>query len=325
MSSLLDSDLNRENMKHGMKVLRLLMCTMCIVMMHCASAQQHPIFTQYMFNGLVINPAYAGSHESMSLTATARRQWAGLAGAPETEIISMHTPLKFSRSAAGIVAIHDQVSVMNQTTLYGVYSYRIPISEKAKLAVGAQGGVTYYHADYTQLDIVTGTSQTDPAFAGIENRYLPNLGIGAYYYTKRTYVGLSLPTIINNRWSNQDAELKARQQRQYFLSAGHVFDLSQDLKLKPNILLRWVESGPFQYDINANLLIKEIVWVGVSYRMKDAIDGLIEFNINRQLSIGYSYGYPISKLVAYQSGTHEVLVSYRLKRNKDIMLSPRYF
>jgi len=306
--------------------MRLLMPLLALMLIVDQSlAQQHPIFTQYMFNGLVINPAYAGSHESMTINATARRQWAGLAGAPETEIVSMHTPLKFTRSSAGVVAIHDQVSVMNQTTLYGVYSYRIPISENAKLAIGGQAGMTYYHADYGDLDIITNDGQVDPAFAGTDNRYLPNLGIGAYFNTKQTYIGLSIPTIINNKWNNQEPNLKARQERHYFLSAGHVFDVSPDLKLKPNVLLRLVEGGPFQYDLNANLLIKEIIWVGVSYRMQDAIDGLLELNINKQLSIGYSYGYTTSKLATYQSGTHEFLVSYRIKRNKDIMLSPRYF
>lgn len=302
-----------------------MMMAMFILVVHVSRAQQHPIFTQYMFNGLVINPAYAGSHESMTLTATARRQWAGLAGAPETEIVSMHTPIKFSRSSAGVVAIHDQVAITDQTTLYGVYAYRIPLSENAKLSIGGQAGVTYYHADYSDLDIITSNNQLDPAFAGVDNRYLPNLGIGAYFNTKRTYVGLSIPTIVNNKWNSNEANLKARQARHYFLSAGHVFDLSAELKLKPNVLLRYVEGGQFQYDLNANLLIKEIIWVGVSYRMQDAIDGLLEFNINKQLSVGYSYGYPTSNLATYQSGTHEFLISYRIKRNKDIMLSPRYF
>lgn len=288
-------------------------------------AQQHPIFTQYMFNGLVLNPAYTGSHESMTITAMGRRQWTGINGAPQTEVLSMHTPLRFSRSAAGAVVIHDHVGVTNQYMFYGTYAYRIPVSENAKVSVGAQAGATYYNANFNDLNVVTQNGTADPVFSGTDSRLLPNLGIGVYYYNKRTYVGLSLPTVINNRWNNQDPNTKATQERHYFLTAGHVFDLSPDFKLKPNVLLKWVEDGPFQYDINANVFIKERVWVGVSYRMQDSVDGLLEFIINDQFSFGYSYGYPISSLVSLQSGTHELVLTWRVKKDKHVVFSPRYF
>ena len=290
-----------------------------------SSAQQHPLFTQYMFNGLVINPAYTGSHESMTLTASLRSQWTGIKGSPKTEVFSAHTPILLSRSSAGLVATHDQLGVTNQTMVYASYAYRIPVSEKGKLALGAQAGMSFYKSNYSDLDVITSSGMTDDAFQSIEGRTLPNLGIGVYYHTSKTYVGLSLPTLINNKWNNQEPLLKARQQRHYFLSAGHVFDLSPDLKLKPNILLRWVEHGPFQYDVNANLLIKEMVWVGISYRMQDAVDGLVQWIVNDQLNVGYSYGYPTSRLSSVQSGTHEIVLSYRLKQNKHMVLSPRYF
>lgn len=288
-------------------------------------AQQHPIYTQYMFNGLVINPAYAGTHESPTLTASIRRQWTGISGAPQTQVLSAHSPLKFSRSAAGLMAIHDQVGVTNQYTMAGTYAYHIPVSRKAKVSVGAQAGFTYYRANYPDLDIISSNGLDDPSFANSDSRFLPNLGIGAYYYTKRMYIGLSLPTLINNKWNNIDPLLVAHQQRHYFLSAGYVFSLNPDLKLKPNVLLKWVEDGPFQYDINVNLLIKEIVWVGVSYRMQDSLDGILQCNINDQFSLGYSYGYPVNGLSSLQSGTHEIVINYRIKKNKHVVLSPRYF
>ena len=287
--------------------------------------QQNPLFTQYMFNGLVINPAYSGSHESMTTTFALRSQWTGLKGAPQTQVASAHSPLKLSRSAAGAVFVHDEVSVVNQYMAYGTYAYRIPLSKNAKLAVGGQAGVTYYQANLSELNILTSNGQPDPNFYQNESRLLPNLGIGMYYYSKRTYIGLSLPTLINNRWNNQDAYTQARQKRHYFLSAGHVFPLGAGLKFKPNVLLKWEEGGPFQYDLNANFLIREVVWIGISYRMEDSVDGLLEININKQLSLGYSYGYPISSLAAVQTGTHEVVLNYRINRNKNIVFSPRYF
>ena len=289
------------------------------------SAQQNPLFTQYMFNGLVINPAYSGSHESMTTTFAVRSQWTGLKGAPQTQVASVHSPLKLSRSAAGAVLVHDEVSVVNQYMAYGTYAYRIPVSKTGKLSVGGQAGVTYYQANLSELNILTSNGQPDPTFYQNESRLMPNLGIGIYYYSKKSYVGLSLPTLINNRWNNQDAYTQARQKRHYFLSAGHVFPLSPGLKFKPNVLLKWEEGGPFQYDINANMLIRETLWIGVSYRMEDSVDGLIELNLNNQLSLGYSYGYPISSIAAVQSGTHEVVLNYRINRNKHVVFSPRYF
>ena len=301
----------------------LLLAIMMIARQACA--QQNPLFTQYMFNGLVINPAYSGSHESMTTTFALRSQWSGLKGAPQTQVASAHSPLKLSRSAAGVVFVHDEVSVVNQYMAYGTYAYRIPLSKNAKLAVGGQAGVTYYQANLSELNILTSNGQPDPNFYQNESRILPNLGIGMYYYSKKTYIGLSLPTLINNRWNNQDAYTQARQKRHYFLSAGHVFPIGAGLKFKPNVLLKWEEGGPFQYDLNANFLIHEAVWVGVSYRMQDSVDGLLEININKQLSLGYSYGYPISSLAAVQTGTHEVVLNYRINRNKNIVFSPRYF
>jgi type IX secretion system PorP/SprF family membrane protein len=288
-------------------------------------AQQNPLFTQYMFNGLVINPAYTGSHEGMTATVAARSQWTGIKGAPQTQVASLHSPLKLSRSAAGAMLVHDQVSVIHQYMAYGTYAYRIPVSRHGKLALGAQAGFTYYQANLADLNIITQNGQPDPIFAQTESRLLPNLGIGAYFYSRKSYIGLSLPTIVNNRWNNETEYTQARQKRHYFLSAGHVFTLSRNLKFKPNVLLKWVEGGAFQYDINANMLIHEMLWIGASYRMDDSIDGLLEMHVSNQFSLGYSYGHPISELSSLQRGTHEVVLNFRITRNKHIVYSPRYF
>jgi type IX secretion system PorP/SprF family membrane protein len=295
-----------------------------ITMPEC-DAQRSPVFTQYMFNGLILNPAYTGSQESMMLTASLRSQWSGLEGAPQTQVFSAHSPIRFTRSAAGFVAIHDKAGVISQTTFYGTYAYRIPVSATGKISVGMQAGGTFNQANLSSLNIVTQNGNPDLTFSSNEVHVLPNLGIGVYYYTKKTYVGISLPTIIDNRWSNGLQLQDNSQQRHYFLTAGHVFDLSRDLKLKPNILLKMVEGGPFQYDINANLFIKNLVWVGLSYRMDDSLDFLLEWNVNDQLAFGYSYGYPTSLLATVQTGTHEIVVNYRMKRDKHIIRSPRYF
>jgi type IX secretion system PorP/SprF family membrane protein len=307
-------------MKTHRKLLFIALATVAI----SANAQQTSLFTQYMFNGLVINPAYTGTHGNMTATAAYRSQWTRLKGAPQTQVASLHSPIKFSRSSAGALLTHDQAGVTHQYTLYGTYAYYIPVSAKGKISVGGQVGMSYYQSNRTDANIVTNGNQPDPTYMTNDSRFMPNLGVGAYYYTKRTYVGLSVPTIINNKWNHGDLN-GARQARHYFLSAGHVMDIAAHVKFKPNVLLKWEEGGPFQYDLNANFLFAEVLWVGVSYRMKDSVDGLLEFVINNQMHVGYSYGFPINALATTQSGTHEFVLNYRIKRNKNIVFSPRYF
>jgi len=287
--------------------------------------QQYPIFTQYMFNGLVLNPAYTGSHESMAFTAASRSQWTDLKGAPQTEMFTVHSPIKFSRSAAGAFFTLDRLGKTKQYMLYGTYAYRFPVSRKGKIAIGGQFGVTYYQTDYTGLNIVTRDNSPDPSFSNNNNRYLPNIGTGVYYYDDRLYVGLASPSVINNKFNKDNGLEIATQERHYFLTAGYIFDLNENLKLKPNLLIKWVENGVFQYDINSNLLIRQTVWVGFSYRMNDSVDGLFGWNINDQLAIGYSYGYPVNSLSSFLTGTHELSLNYRLKRDRNIIQSPRYF
>jgi len=278
-----------------------------------------------MFNGLLINPAYTGSHESMAFTAATRSQWTDLEGAPQTEIFTIHSPINFSRSSAGIFLTLDQLGPSRQYMVYGTYAYRFPISNKGKIALGSQIGVTYYETNYRDLNIVTRDNNIDPTFQENNQRYLPNVGLGAYFYDDRLYVGLSTPGLIGNKFNEDNYLELATQKRHYFLTAGYVFDLNQHLKLKPNLLMKWVENGAFQYTINTNLLIKQIVWVGLSYRMDDSVDALFGWNINERFAVGYSYGYPVNALQSFLTGTHELSINYRLKRDRHIIQSPRYF
>jgi len=300
-------------------------CWIFLIFFHSGYSQQYPIFTQYMFNGLVINPAYTGSHESMAFTAATRSQWSDLAGAPQTEIFTLHSPIKFSRSSAGMFLTLDQLGQTRQYMIYGTYAYRFPVSNKGKIALGSQIGVTYYETNYKELNIVSQDNNTDPVFQENNQRYLPNVGLGAYYYDDRLYVGLSTPGLISDKFNKNNYLELATQKRHYFLTAGYVFDLNQNLKLKPNLLLKWVENGAFQYSINTNLLIRQMVWVGISYRMDDSVDALFGWNINERFAVGYSYGYPVNALQSFLTGTHELSINYRLKRDRKIIQSPRYF
>ena len=287
-----------------------------------ARAQQQAMYTQYMFNGLALNPAYAGSHDALSLTGLARIQWVGIEGAPNTQTFSMHSPVA-DRSSLGLFLIHDNIGVTNQYGLYGSYAYRIPFGEDASLSMGLQVGFNSYNMDLSQVT----TQNQDPNFAvndagGIE----PNFGAGLFYSSERFYIGASVPHIVNNDLiSSEVDDANARQFRHYFVTAGYVFDLGPSLKLKPNFLVKAVQGAPVEYDLNANLLIKEVLWVGFSYRTEDAISGLIEMLLTPQLRLGYAYDYTTSELQDFNTGSHELMLNFRFAFDKSKVLSPRYF
>ena len=284
-------------------------------------AQQQAMYTQYMFNGLALNPAYAGSHDALSLTGLARIQWVGIEGAPNTQTFSAHSPIA-DRSSVGLFVIHDNIGVTNQYGVYGSYAYRIPMG-KGALSMGLQVGFNNYSINLNQIN----TKLVDQNFMVNDGGgFLPNFGAGLFYSSERFYVGASVPQIRNNELFQGDAEdFSARQFRHYFLTAGYVFDLGPSLKLKPNFLVKAVQGAPVEYDINANLLIKEVLWLGASYRTDDAMSFLIEMLLSPQLRLGYAYDYTTSELQEFNTGSHELMLNFRFAFDKSEVLSPRYF
>ena len=290
-------------------------------------AQQQAMFTQYMFNGLAINPAYAGSHEAISITGLAREQWTGLPGNPSTQTLSVHAPLRFSRSSWGLLLSHDEQDISQQYGVFTSYAYRIPIG-RGQLAFGLQGGFTQARISLTELHIVTPDHQSDPAFGqDLKTRLLPNIGSGLYYHTDRYYIGFSVPQLLDQPLENdnQSPSSKAQLVRHYFLTGGYVFDLNNDLKLKPNFLVKSATGAPIEADFNTNLLIRETLWLGIGYRSFDALNALVELQISPSLRLGYAYDYTISGLRHVQSGSHEFMLNYTIRLSKESILSPRYF
>lgn len=286
-----------------------------------AQAQQQAMFTQYMFNGLAINPAYAGSQGTLNLTALARQQWVGFEGAPSTQTFALHAPVSDSKIALGMLLTHDQIGVTDQYGAYAMYAYRLKIN-KGTLASGLQVGFNSYRSGFSQVFVRQGD---DGSFSTDDlQAFLPNVGAGLYYSTRRFYAGFSLPYLLANDYPGSEGS-QAHQFRHWFLSTGYVMDISPDLKLKPNVLVKAVEGAPLEVDINANLLIKEILWIGASYRSFDALSGLLELQATPQFCIGYAYDYALTALSSMQSGSHEIMLNYRLKRKDKKMLTPRYF
>jgi len=284
------------------------------------SAQQVATYAQYMFNGLAINPAYAGSQDALSASFLERFQNVGLRGAPQTETFSVHSPLVNKRIGLGFLLVHDKVGVVEQTGMNFIYAYRIPMKNNAVLSLGLQGGVSFYKADYSQLLLL---QNPDPVFNENVRQARPNIGAGIYYYNKFAYVGLSMPSMVNNVFNTGGPTVY--QNIPIIFNGGYVFTLNRMLKLKPNFLLKIMDGRTVELDVNASLLFDEVLWFGVSYKSSKTVAQLTEIQLSDQFRFGYSYQITAGPLTVADLGSHEILLNYRFKYYKKGVVTPRYF
>ncbi|NJN27204.1 MAG: type IX secretion system membrane protein PorP/SprF [Cyclobacteriaceae bacterium] len=292
-----------------------------------AMAQQKPAISQYMFSGLLLNPAYAGRHEYTSFTAMYRDQWVNVPGSPKTTTLTGQTGFKDRNIGAGFLINEDKIGVHSNLSAYGSYAYFIKFRNGAKFSMGLQGGVDILRSDWSKL---TTYDQDDPLFAGSEINYFPNFGTGFFYFSEDLYVGLSVPYILSGKkTTNDDFYRNIRHSRNYYLTAGKVFDLSPKLKFKPSMLLRVEDNMPLAIDLNANLFYDEIIDVGLSYRQGDAIIAIMGLQLNKYMKFSYAYDYITSKLTTYTKGTHELMLQYRINfhapRHNRMCPQPQYF
>jgi len=286
-------------------------------------AQQYNLYTQYAFNPLVINPAYAGSLETLSMTAFARKQWVGIDGAPTTATFSAHAPIKNQKMGLGLILGNDRIAIFNQTALTGIYSYRIQFSETKKLAMGLQAGFTNYSARYSQL---TSYVSNDPALGTADvNSFAPNFGFGLYYSTNKFYAGLSIPYLSSNLIKSRKVVNNLSLTNIYFLATGYVFTLSKDFKFKPNLLVRYIPNSSLQADFNFNFLFRNLIWVGASYRTFNAVSFITQINVSQQLRFGYGYEINMGTIQRLSTGSHEFMINYLFLFSKRKVVNPRYF
>ncbi|GAA4844055.1 type IX secretion system membrane protein PorP/SprF [Algivirga pacifica] len=307
--------------------MRFLKLTLTIIVcfwgLQYSAAQQQSMFTQYMFNALAINPAYTGTQEAIVATALARQQWVGVDGAPNTETFYIHSPINETNLGLGFSAMHDQIGVSNQYGVFFSTAYRLPLGDGKRLSFGLQGGLSYYGENLSQ---VVADDQT--FLSGDLSSFLPSFSAGLYYYTRRFYAGVSIPQLNNFSVDTPNSLLSATTKlvRHYFIASGYVFDINRDLRLKPNILVKMVPGAPLEVDLNANLLIKDTFWVGLSWRSLESLDLITQVNITKSLSFGYAYDLALgSQISRMGSGSHEVMVSYRFSLDKTKFITPRHF
>ncbi|MDF9797607.1 type IX secretion system PorP/SprF family membrane protein [Catalinimonas alkaloidigena] len=290
------------------RYLIILIIGIFVLLQHSLIAQQRPIFSQYMFNGLVLNPAYAGNQPQLSVSLLHRDQWVNVDGAPKTSSFIAHSALKNRPVGLGLLVSRDKIGVHDDYSIYGSYAYKLNIGV-GTLSLGLQAGFNYMVSDFTKLSTF---NPDDPLFYGTVTRFSPNFGTGAFFSNKTSYAGISIPYLINNKvYDKEDVISEAREARYYFVTGGHVFHVSPGLKIKPSGLIRVQEGQPIGVDINTNVFLQEILNVGASYRSGDSIILLFEMLLNKNLSVGYAYDHTLSRIRNYTDGTHEFMLTFR--------------
>ena len=285
-------------------------------------SQQLPQFTQYMYNTISINPAYAGSRDGFSIVGLHRSQWADFEGAPTTQTLSVHSPLRNDKIGLGLSIINDKAGYENYTYAYGDFSYRLDLSADVTLRLGLKGGMSYYNLDeelFTEPDVLN-----DPFFQDQFNRWTPNFGVGFYLSSQNWYIGGSAPKLINND-NNKYNEYLALEQIHYYLTGGYVFDINENLKLRPTTILKATKGAPLSIDLTATAILNEKFYLGASYRIDDAVGAFMDVQLFDGFRAGYAYEHPISDIRPYTSGSHEILLIYEFRFKNTRYKSPRFF
>jgi len=296
------------------------------------SAQQDAQYTQYMFNTLSVNPAYAGSRGQLSAAALYRSQWVGLEGAPETFTLNLHSPIRNSKLGYGISVVQDNIGngVVSETYLDAVISYTIDVSLEGKLSFGLKAGGNLLDLDFNSLR----NFDVEPVNVdNIENRFSPNVGLGLYYHTNKFYAGLSAPNLLqtehfdNSRALANDVQFLSRERINFYMITGYVFDLGGNLKFKPALLTKVVGGAPLQVDVSANFLFNDKFSLGGAYRWDAAVSGLVGFQISDQLMLGLAYDRETTQLggAQFNDGSFEVFLRFELVKSFQRLVSPRFF
>jgi type IX secretion system PorP/SprF family membrane protein len=307
------------NRMRAQLILCLLFCSTLI------QAQQDVMYSQYIYNMINVNPAYAGNRTVHNITALYRKQWVNMEGAPTVASISWDYRKDGSNVGYGIQLNTDKLGIENTTGFQAFYSYRIPF-QRSSLTFGVNGGVTSYQANF-----LTGTDPDngggiDPSFREDVSALFPTVGVGALFATNNWYIGFSAPTLLDTKVYNNDHQVVSLAGNRYFLTGGYIFDVSPVLKLKPSLMLKSYSGTAMHFDVNLNAWINNTVGLGVSYRSNDAFVGMFQLQLNHGITIGYAYDYLTSNLKTYSKGSHELMLRFEFSPKKaQYIQSPRYY
>lgn len=289
--------------------------------------QQEAMFTHYVFNTLYLNPAYAGTRQALTVNALHRSQWVGFNGAPNTQTLTLHSPVFRKELGMGFSAIRDQIGPLNITSFTLDLAYQLKIGNKSKLSVGLKGGMNIAQSELSILEI---NDQTDESFQNnLQGKILPSIGFGFYYHAENYYLGISSPRILENKYkvgTSSNNQL-FNERRHYYFIAGGVFDLTETIKWRPASFVRATYGSPLQVDLTSYFVFKEFLWLGAAYRSGDAISGLLGLSFTPQLMFGYAFDWSYGMQTrVYNGGSHEVMLQYDfIFKQEEKIRSPRYF
>lgn len=289
-------------------------------------AQQDAQYTQYMYNTVSVNPAYAGSRGHLSIAALYRNQWLGLNGAPETQTLNVHTPVGYRGVGLGLSVVNDKIGPTSETYFDVDFSYTIQTSWEGRLSFGLKASAHMLDIRYSQLDEFEIDRQLQSQ-QDIQNKFSPNIGAGVYYHTGRFYAGLSAPRILETTHFDTSSISTAKEQINLYLITGYVWDLNPFLKFKPTLLTKAVQGAPLQVDLSANVMFNEKFIGGIAYRWDAAFSGLFGFMLSDQLMLGLAYDRETTELGAatFNDGSFEIILRYDFIRNIGNLKSPRFF
>ncbi|WP_299677981.1 type IX secretion system membrane protein PorP/SprF [uncultured Dokdonia sp.] len=298
-----------------------------------AVAQQDAQYTQYMYNTLSINPAYAGSRGGLSILGLHRSQWVGLDGAPRTQTFSIHSPVGQSeRVGLGLNIVNDEIFITNETYIDIDFSYTIPTSDRGKLAFGIKGGAHLLDVNYSEASPFQNGDPLATAQDNIDNRFTPQVGVGLFYYTDKYYLGFSAPNLLrtehfddSNNSNDANATYLARERINYYLTSGYVFNVTEDFKFKPAGLVKWVAGAPLQVDVTANALLYDKLTLGLAYRWSASVSALAGFQITDGLMLGLAYDRETTELQQFNDGSYEIFLRFEVLNKPKRLLSPRFF
>ncbi|MCX8081555.1 MAG: type IX secretion system membrane protein PorP/SprF [Bacteroidia bacterium] len=299
-----------------------------VVVLNLRSQYDH-LFTQFMFNEVFINPGYAGSKEALSITALHRQQWMNFPGRPVTTTFSMHGPLFVNKMGLGINFLNERIGKLQRNLAYLTYAYRIKTDKKGTLGLGINIGV------HNQVNKLSELKANDAGDIQISNNTpslnSPNTGFGLFYSTDKFYAGLSVPRLIDDSYFfDEQSNIKQKisfnfEKLHYYFVIGRIFKINPDLYVKPQGMVKMVQNAPLQYDANVSMLIKKIIWFGLSYRSNAAAVGILGIQATPQLYFGYSYDYGLNEIQRYSQGSHEVVLNYLFSYKQKKVTSPRFF
>lgn len=294
-----------------------------------AFAQQDAQYTQYMYNTLSVNPAYAGSRDVLSFVGLYRTQWVGLDGAPDTFTASLHSPVG-EKVGLGLNVTHDQIFITSETYVDIDFSYTLDLPNEGKLALGLKAGGHFLNVDTSKLNTGAFNQGDSDAEINIDNKFSPQFGLGVFYYTDDFYLGVSAPNILETEHfdenaANNNSFATARERINFYVIAGKTFDISESVVFKPATLIKAVSGSPLQVDLSANFLIQDKLTLGAAYRWSAALSGMVGFQISDQLMLGLAYDRETTQLRQFNDGSYEIFLRYELFKRNNRMISPRFF